>query len=71
MNFNTVLHVMILVLSIGAMAVGVAVVAGMLVPPNIPQQFRIPIGLVIFLYGAYRLVIAYVRQSEARRNETR
>jgi hypothetical protein len=71
MNVNAVLHVVILLLSSGAMAIGVAVMAGMLVPPTLPQQFRIPVGAVVFLYGAYRLVITFVRQSEARRNEIR
>ncbi len=71
MNFSAVLRVIILTLSTGAMAVGAAVMAGMLVPPNVPAQFRLPIGLVVFLYGAYRFVITIVRQSEARRNETR
>jgi hypothetical protein len=70
MNVTAILRWIVLALSAGAMAVGVGVMAGMLVPTAIPGQFRIPAGVVVFLYGAYRFVITLVRGMEARRNET-
>jgi hypothetical protein len=69
-NIEAVLRVVIMVVASGAMAIGVAVMAGWLVPPNLPPQFNVPIGAVVFLYGAYRFVIAYLRTKEVRRNET-
>jgi prolipoprotein diacylglyceryltransferase len=56
-----VVHVVILVLSAGAMVVGVLVVAGVLVPHGTPPQFRQILGIVVFLYGLYRFVVEYVR----------
>jgi hypothetical protein len=64
MIIMTVVRYMIIVLASGAMAAGVLVVAGILVPQNIPEQFRVVLGIVIFLYGLYRLVIVFSRQSE-------
>jgi hypothetical protein len=54
-KIESVLRIVILVMATGAMAVGVAVMAGLLVPRTLPPQFRIPIGAVVFLYAAYRL----------------
>jgi hypothetical protein len=70
-NIAAVLRIVILVVASGAMAVGVAVMAGLLVPTNLPAQFSIPIGAVVFLYGAYRFVVTYQRPREARRHEAR
>lgn len=71
MSFETVTRVVILVIAAGAMIAGVAVMGGWLVPTNLPPQFRIPMGAVVFLYGAYRFTVAYFRNAEARRHETR
>lgn len=71
MNADAVIRLVILVIAAGAMIAGVAIIAGWLVPTNLPQQFRIPMGAVVFLYGAYRFTVAYVRNAETRRNGTR
>jgi|WetSurMetagenome_2_1015567.scaffolds.fasta_scaffold39825_1 hypothetical protein len=70
-KIEAVLRIVILVFAGAAMAVGVAIMAGLLVPRTLPPQFRIPIGAVVFLYAAYRFVVAYLRTTEARRDETR
>ena len=70
MNAASVLRTVILVLAAGAMAVGVAVMAGWLVPSNLPDRFRIPIGAVVFLYGAYRFIVAWFRTAGERGHET-
>ena len=71
MDFSQVIRLVIMTLSGGAMAVGVAVMAGWLVPVGFPQQFRIPMGAVVFLYGAYRFVVAYFRPRERGPHESR
>jgi hypothetical protein len=69
MQAATVLRRVILLLSSGAMLAGIAVLAGWLVPRNLPDQFRIPMGVVILLYGAYRFFIAWFRTPGARSHE--
>jgi len=43
------------------MLVGVLVMVGLLVPVYFPEQFRIIMGVVVFLYGLYRFVVSYTR----------
>lgn len=62
-----VMRVMILVLSAGAMVIGALVVAGVLVPRTLPEEFRVVSGVVVFLYGLYRFVVEYVRIANERR----
>jgi hypothetical protein len=44
------------------MVVGLLVIVGVLVPKNLPDQYGVLIGAVIFLYGAYRFSIAYFKR---------
>jgi prolipoprotein diacylglyceryltransferase len=53
---------MILALAGGAMVVGVLVATGVFELRNLPTQFRVVMGVVVFLYGLYRLVVEYVRK---------
>ena len=46
------------------MVLGVLFMFGVVGPANIPEQFRIIMGAVIFLYGAYRFTVAYFRRSQ-------
>jgi membrane protein implicated in regulation of membrane protease activity len=64
----TVVHYVILVLSGAAIVVGVLVIAGVLVPQNFPEEFRVVIGVVIVLYGLYRFVVEYIRKSNENRS---
>ncbi len=50
-----------MVLAVAVMAVGVLAILGMLVPVYIPEQYRIIMGVVVFLYGLYRFVLSYFR----------
>ena len=61
-------RVIILILSGGAMVIGALVVAGVLVPRNLPEEFRLVTGIVVFLYGLYRFVVEYVRMASERRS---
>lgn len=60
MNVNVVLRYVVLTLSTGAMIVGVLVMVGTL-HVNFPDQFRVVVGAVVFLYGGYRFAISYFR----------
>ncbi len=61
MNAMEVLKYTIMVISVAAMLLGVLIIAGVLVPRNFPDQYRVIMGIVVFLYGLYRFVIAYTR----------
>jgi len=64
MDVANVLRIAVLVLSTGAMLAGIAVMIGLLVPRNVTEEFRFMIGIVIFLYGAYRFVVGYYRKKD-------
>jgi hypothetical protein len=67
MTIQGVLRIVVLVLSAGAMLLGVSVIAGILVPPNVPEQLRLMAGIVILLYGVYRFAVAYYRRGDNNR----
>jgi hypothetical protein len=58
-NGYLVIRYTILAISAAAMALGVLVMAGKLVPVYLPSQFGVIFGAVIFLYGLYRFVVTY------------
>lgn len=64
MDLAGLLRIIVLVLSTGAMLAGIAVMIGLLVPHNVPEEFRLLIGIVIFLYGAYRFAVGYFRKRD-------
>jgi hypothetical protein len=59
MNYQAMFRYTILIISGLAMVLGVLVVAGILVPKRLPGDFGLIIGVVIFLYGAYRFAVTY------------
>jgi len=58
-----IVRYVILVLLAGAMACGVLIMLGVLVPvrSDLPAEYRIIFGAVIVLYGLYRFVITFNR----------
>ena len=64
--FNRVVRVVILVLAAGVMAAGVAVAVGWFQLRTVPDEFRTVMGIVIFLYGLYRFVLAFIRRGHGR-----
>lgn len=63
MNFQIVFRYVVLAASGLAMAAGIFVMAGMFVPRNLPEQYGVLLGIVVFLYGAYRFAIAYFKRA--------
>ncbi len=43
---------------------GIAFLAGYFISANVPEQFRIMIGIVLILYGGYRIVTTYFKENE-------
>jgi hypothetical protein len=64
MNVALIFRYTILVVSVAAMVVGVLIIVGLLVPRNFPEEFRVIMGIVIVLYGAYRFMITVYRRTE-------
>lgn len=60
-DVNRILNVVVMVLAAAVMAVGLLAILGMLIPVYIPEQYRIIMGVVVFLYGLYRFVLSYFR----------
>lgn len=65
-DVTAVLRYFALALCVGAMAGGLLVIIGFLVPRYVPENYRIIMGAVIFLYGAYRFVVIYYRKNADR-----
>jgi putative Ca2+/H+ antiporter (TMEM165/GDT1 family) len=57
-----------MVVSVLAMIAGIVLMGGWL-PANVPEQYRVILGAVVFLYGAYRFVIVYFRGRGLNRDE--
>jgi hypothetical protein len=63
-TFHQTIRYAILALSMALMILGVCVMAGFRVPTYFPAEYRVILGLVVFLYGAYRFSIAYFRRAK-------
>ena len=64
MNAPKVVRYAVLVLSATVMAGGVLIMLGVLVPRNFSATYGDVAGATVFLYGAYRFVVAYYHQSK-------
>ena len=60
-DVNRLLNVLVMILAAAVMLVGILAIIGMLIPVYIPEQYRIIVGVVVFLYGLYRFVLSYFR----------
>jgi hypothetical protein len=61
MDPNKVMNLIVMVVAAVVMLVGVLVMVGLLIPRYFPDQYRIIVGVVVFLYGLYRFVLSYFR----------
>jgi hypothetical protein len=62
MKVNSVVRIVVLVISAAVMLIGIMAMAGLLVPRYFPDEYRVIVGAVVFLYGLYRFVLAYYRE---------
>jgi hypothetical protein len=61
MEISRVTDIVAMVISAAVMLVGVLAMVGLLIPLYVPEQFRLLVALVVFLYGLYRFVLSYSR----------
>lgn len=61
MKISRVTELIAMVISAAVMLVGVLAMVGLLIPLYVPEQFRLLVALVVFLYGLYRFVLSYSR----------
>jgi prolipoprotein diacylglyceryltransferase len=45
-------------------SLGIAILAGYLIKDSAPSQFRIMIGIVLILYGAFRFTVTFFKKKE-------
>ncbi len=64
--FNRVVRIAVLILAAGVMAAGFVVAVGWVQLRTVPEEFRAVMGIVIFLYGLYRFVLAFIRRGHGR-----
>ena len=61
MNFAVIIRYAVLILSTALMVMGILVAVGLLVPRYFPEEYRVLLGVIVFLYGTYRFSVAYFR----------
>ncbi len=49
------------------LVVGVVILSGYLMPEYIPRNYRTIMGIVMVVYGTYRLIMIWLKQRSARR----
>jgi len=47
------------------LVVGIVIMTGLLVPAYVPANYRIVLGVVMTLYGSYRIVMVWRKQRHA------
>jgi hypothetical protein len=47
--------------------VGIVILAGPMMPAYVPANYRIILGIVMVLYGSYRILMVWMKQRNARR----
>ncbi len=50
-------------------AFGLLVVFGLVIPEGVPKQFRITLGVVLLLWGLYRLVLTRTKSIQQKEDE--
>ncbi len=63
MNASAIFRYAALIISAAAMVAGLLIVLGVFIPPNFPGQFRVILGITVTLYGLYRFVVVFFRQT--------
>jgi prolipoprotein diacylglyceryltransferase len=58
----TLVRYVIIALAAGVMIAGVLIVLGVIELRNLPPELRTVMGIVVILYGAYRLVVEFTRK---------
>jgi hypothetical protein len=49
------------------LAVGIVILAGTFMPAYVPANYRIILGIVMILYGSFRILMVWIKQRNAHR----
>ena len=66
MNFQIVLTIVSFITASLILVVGIAILTGFLVPSYVPSDYRVISGVVMLLYGSYRIVMVWLKQRHAK-----
>ena len=69
MNAPSILNIVGYATATLVTAAGVAILAGALPMPNVPEQFRHLLGIIMVGYGIFLGVMIWIRMRNARREE--
>jgi hypothetical protein len=51
------------------LVVGGIILAGYIMPSYVPENYRTVLGIVMIIYGSYRLVMIWIKHRNSKRNE--
>ena len=66
---QTIFTVVGVVTALLVFVVGVALLSGLLLPASVPDNYRITLGIVMTVYGTYRVVMLVMKFRKGRRND--
>ena len=49
--------------------VGIIVLTGSLIPSSVPENYRVVLGIVMVVYGTYRIVMIWMKQRQERNKD--
>lgn len=51
------------------LVVGCIILAGFIMPTYVPENYRMVLGIVMVVYGSYRLLMIWMKQRKIKRDE--
>lgn len=48
------------------LGLGIVLLTGFFLPPTVPENYRIILGVVMVLYGVYRLIMVWMHRGDGR-----
>lgn len=69
MAAQTILIVVSYITSSAILVVGIIMLSGYIIPTYVPENYRLIMGMVMVLYGGYRLTMLSIKQRKIRRDE--
>ena len=49
--------------------VGIIVLTGSLIPSSVPENYRVVLGIVMVIYGTYRIVMIWMKKRQERNKD--
>ncbi len=61
MNFELILKIISFITASLILLLGIIITTGFMLPPNIPSNFRVMLGVMMMMYGVYRVTMLWVK----------